>query len=97
MLSSYIITTIVVNVLIFAGWIWLTVMRYQEGRGYYAYGTIVYSATYGLLVWRNLHHALLYTSHLDDFEIMLTYFIYVSQLAATITFIVYGNILRGKK
>lgn len=90
MISSYAGTTIAVNVLIFLGWVWLCILRYREGRSWYAYGAFIYACSYISLVYRNFIIWGANGCHLPVQAVYCSYGIYIAQLAATISFIYFN-------
>jgi len=85
--SSYILTTIILNVVIICGWIWLGVVKYQERRAWHTYACLVYAAAYCVLVWINFGVYEVKSDPLIAANYLKVYFAYLLQVGAVVSFI----------
>ncbi len=87
--SSYILTTIILNVVTLTLWVWQAVIKVQEKRPWHSYGCICYAVSYAMFIWVNMDVYKLSGDPLVINNVMKVYFGYMFQLAATISFLIF--------
>lgn len=90
-LNSYVVISIIINILLFGGWIWLMALNWIRGESWIVWGIFLYALSYAIIVKKvSILQSLVIHPHHELIE--YTYWFYVLQFCGTICFIAYSYI-----